>query len=313
MEHVSIAYGLLVAVLWGINDSIATIASRRVGSMITTLVSLFASIIVLLLFGSITGLLFTSFHLSPPDLFASIGLGLLSGVGAAAGYFSLYRGLELGPLAIVSPLISVDGAVAAVLAVLLLGETLLPVQALLLAGIFVGIVCASTNIQELQQLLTTRNAPLIGETGVHWGLLATVTFGGMLFCIGAASKYYGWFLPILWTRLFACLFLSLVALARRRQAKSINQKQEKRSFRKGLHTGVNLAILVGILESAGLLTYSLGTERTGTSVVAAISSCFGLIPLFIGIVVLREHPTPIQVAGIAIVMTGLLTLSLLPT
>jgi drug/metabolite transporter (DMT)-like permease len=41
---------------------------------------------------------------------------------ATVGYFSLYRGLELGPLAIVSPIVAADGAIAAVLAILLLHE-----------------------------------------------------------------------------------------------------------------------------------------------------------------------------------------------
>src|SRR5436305_8412921 len=115
------------------------------------------SVSVLFLFGSLT---FTRLSLSPMIFAQSAGLGLITGVMAAVGYFSLYRGLELGPLAIVSPVTAADGAVGAVLAVLFLNELLSPWQIAMLVIIFLGILGASTNLVEVRGIV--RSSGLAG-------------------------------------------------------------------------------------------------------------------------------------------------------
>jgi drug/metabolite transporter (DMT)-like permease len=117
VERTGILLAIVVALCWGSADTIATFAMRRQGTVVTTVVSLVTSVTVLVLFGSIV---FASLSLSPAVFLQSAGLGLLTGIMAAVGYYSLYRGLELGPLAIVSPVTTADGAVGAVLAVLFL-------------------------------------------------------------------------------------------------------------------------------------------------------------------------------------------------
>jgi uncharacterized membrane protein len=52
----------------------------------------------------------------------SCPLGLLSGILAAVGYYALYTGLQQGPLALVSPIVAADSAVAAFLTLLFLQE-----------------------------------------------------------------------------------------------------------------------------------------------------------------------------------------------
>ena len=131
----------------------------------------------------------------------------------------------------------------------------------------------------------------------------------MLFSIGATSKVWGWFWPIFCTRLFAALFLACVVAYQKYSSKSMSNKQPRvlHSFQVS-----GLAVVVGITETAGLLTYSLGTARTETSVVAALSSCFGLIPLAVGLIVLHEQPTRLQILGILLVIGGLLLLAIKP-
>ena len=115
MERTGIVLAIVVALSWGMADTVATLATRRQGTFVTTVISLMASVAVLFLFGSIN---FTRLSLSPRIFVHSASLGLLTGILAAVGYYSLFRGLELGPLAIVSPLTAADGAVGSVLAVI---------------------------------------------------------------------------------------------------------------------------------------------------------------------------------------------------
>lgn len=311
MERTGIILAIVVALCWGIADTLATIATRRQGTFVTTVISLITSVAVLFLFGSLT---FTRLSLSPTIVVQSAGLGFLTGITAAVGYYSLYKGLELGPLAIVSPLTAADGAVGAVLAVIFLHEELSLWQSTLLVLIFLGIIGASTNIMEVRGMVRSSGLAGLVRGGTRWGLLAMVTFGIMLFGIGLAAGMWGWYIPILWTRTFATLTLFIFAAFRRyrlrHSSREVTAPAEKpmplRSF------GVGLAVGVGLLETAGLLLYSLDTQLASTGIASAISSSWGIIPLLAGLTLFHERPAPYQTAGVLLVLLGLFLLSIKP-
>lgn len=121
MERTGVLLAVVVALCWGGADIVATLAARRQGTFTTTSISLVVSAMMLVLFGLLA---FSQLALALSTFVESIGIGLLTGLMAAIGYFSLYRGLEFGPLAIVSPVAAADGAVGAVLAVCILHERL---------------------------------------------------------------------------------------------------------------------------------------------------------------------------------------------
>lgn len=311
MERTGILLAIVVALCWGSADTVATFATRRQGTFVTTFTSLLTSVTVLVLFGSLA---FARLALSPEVFAQSAGLGLLTGVMAAVGYFSLYRGLELGPLAIVSPVTAADGAVGAVLAVLFLNELLSPWQIVMLVLIFLGIIGASTNIVEVRGIVRSSGLAGLAKGGVRWGLLAMVTFGVMLFGIGLAAGKWGWYAPIFWTRTFAALTLFLLAAIRRfrsrRSVLAATTPQEKPAPLR-VH-GIGLAVVVGLLETAGLLIYSFDTQLASTGIASAISSSWGIIPLFAGIIIFRERPVLYQVFGVMLVLLGLFLLSIKP-
>jgi drug/metabolite transporter (DMT)-like permease len=302
---------MVVALCWGSADTVATFATRRQGTFVTTVVSLVTSVAVLVLFGSLA---FARLSLSLAVFAQSAGLGLLIGIMAAIGYFSLYRGLELGPLAIVSPVTAADGAVGAVLAVLFLHEALSLWQFAMLVLIFLGIVGASTNIMEVRGIVRSSGLAGLAKGGVRWGLLAMVTFGIMLFGIGLAAGKWGWYAPILWTRTFAALTLFILAAFRRYQprhsSRVVTVPEEKpvplQTF------GIGLAVVVGLLETAGLLLYSFDTQLASTGIASAISSSWGIIPLFAGIILFRERPALYQIFGVILVLLGLFLLAMKP-
>ena len=311
MERTGILLAIVVALCWGAADTVATFATRRQGTFATTFVSLVTSVTVLVLFGSLA---YAKLSLSLVVFAQSAGLGLLTGIMAAVGYFSLYRGLELGPLAIVSPVTAADGAVGAVLAVLFLHELLSPWQFAVLVVIFLGIVGASTNIVQVRAIVRTSGLTGLAAGGVRWGLLAMVTFGVMLFGIGLAAGKWGWYAPILWTRAFAALTLFLLAVAGRMRSRlsvlTCAIPQEKSTL---LHAyGIGLAVVVGLLETAGLLLYSFDTQLASTGIASAISSSWGIIPLLAGIIIFRERPALYQVVGVMLVLLGLFLLSIKP-
>lgn len=309
MQRLGIILSVVVAICWGSADTIATVAARRQGPLMTTLISLVVSASVLLLSGV---LIFGKFFGNSAVLFASIPFGLLSGFMAAIGYFSLYRGLQLGPLALVSPIVAADGAVAAVLALLLLHEMVNTWQGCLLLCIFAGILIASTSLSDLRSLISTSGLTALLKGGTSWGLLAMCTFGVMLFSISVASQRWGWFMPIFWTRIFATFTLMCIAAWQRvytRSAAGSLTNTTPASFSLTWTEG-GLAAAVGLLETIGLLLYSEATHIAATSIVAAISSCFALIPLVVGMTAFHERPTKQQAVGVCVVITGLVLLAL---
>jgi drug/metabolite transporter (DMT)-like permease len=314
MARLGIMLAISVALCWGVADTSATFASRRLGSFLTTCISLVVSVILLLLFG-IAAYASLSLSFSTTALEQSILPGLLTGIMAAIGYFSLYRGLELGPLALVSPIVAADGAVAALLALVLLHEHLSGWQLALLGIIFVGIVIASMDLREVRLLMhTTGLTGVVEAKGTRWALVATLAFGLMLFGIGLGAGRWGWYLPILWTRIFAMLALLLIAASQKLRHRKTRQPlafpQSKNS--RTILFSFGLASTVGLLESIGLLVYSLDTRLAMTGIAAAISSSFGLIPLIAGMTIFHERPTFQQLLGICLVIIGLFLLSIKP-
>ncbi len=132
---------------------------------------------------------------------AIAGLGALS-IGAYAGF---YKALELGPIAIVSPIASSNGAMIVVLAVIVLGESLTAVQALGIALVLGFIVLASVEPAAVR---------FSGTSGIRLALAATVVFGLYLFALTTLTDDLGWLLPILLTRAVAVTLMVAFFAAR---------------------------------------------------------------------------------------------------
>jgi drug/metabolite transporter (DMT)-like permease len=312
VERTGILLAVVVALCWGGADIVATLAARRQGALTTTSISLVVSATMLVFFGLLA---FSQLALSLSTFIESIGIGFLTGLMAAIGYFSLYRGLELGPLAIVSPVAAADGAVGAVLAVFLLHEGLSSWQVIMLVLIFLGILCASTNLAEVRGIVQNSGLRGLVAGGVRWGLLAMMTFGVMLFGIGLAAGKWGWYIPIFWTRTFAAFVLVLFFIPWRQLRSQDSGGEVSTRERKPVSArvlGISLAVIVGVLETAGLLLYSFDTQLASTGLASAISSSWGIIPLLAGITIFRERPASYQLVGVLLVLSGLFLLAIKP-
>lgn len=312
MERIGVGLALVVALCWGSADIVATFAARRQGTFVTTLLSLIMSSIVLIVFS-----LVALPHLQVENGFsptpAELGIALLAGILTAVAYFALYRGLELGPMAIVSPVTASDGVVGALLAVMFLHNSLSLWQAGMMGIVFIGILCASFDPAEARTFVRAGGTLNLFKGGIRWGLLAMFSFGAMLFSIGLLSATWGWYLPILFIRTLAALTLSGFALwsnFSQRARKNVSSLTSERSQLTWM--GMSLTLLVSLLEMTGLLVYSLDTQLASTSLTSVLSSSWGIIPLLAGIILFRERPLRSQIVGILLVTGGLILLAVKP-
>jgi drug/metabolite transporter (DMT)-like permease len=277
--------GTLSAVAWGTADVFVTYLSRRAGFFRTLLLTQVFGVVLLVIVALALDAL--------PGPTAGQVLTLLAlGPVAVAAYGGFYRALELGPIAIVSPIASANGAVVVLLAVLVLGESLSAVQALGCLLVLGFIVLAAL---EPKAVTTDEDSP----SGVRLALIASTAFGGYLFVLATISEDLGWLVPILIARSITVAILAGVAVTRRPPA-----------YGKLGRLGVLGCLCAGVLDACGYLVFNRGAEIGEVAITSAAASAYPVIPIVVGLVGLRERVAVHQLVGVAGVLGGMIVLSL---
>jgi drug/metabolite transporter (DMT)-like permease len=288
-EH-RVIYGLAAALGWGLSDLWAAMSGRRIGSGRTVVVAqvtvaVVMSVLVLIVRPDLSGIPAVA-----PWLVPNAFLG-------AAAFATLYKGLQLGPIAVVSPVLASYAVVPVLLSVILLGETLGEWEVVGVLVTIAGAALTSTDPKALRAGTRTKPA------GLPWAIASTLLFGVATYVMGWAAKEAG-FLPSLWfgrlTMTGVFLIAAFVIWVRARSTGEVRDPVAPSMLR--------LAVLVGMMELVGTISYARGAEVGLVSIVTAASATYPLIPVLGGVVLLHERPVPTQYLGIAMVIGGLLLL-----
>jgi drug/metabolite transporter (DMT)-like permease len=279
-----VIYGLGAALGWGVADLGAAVSGRKIGSMAATVVAQVTSLVAI-------GVL--ALAVRPAWTGDSGNVLVLASNGAIVGlaYLAHYRALELGPVAIVSPIVAAYAVPPVVLAVVLLDETL---AGLVLVGAIVtllGVVVASADLR-------AASGERFSGPGVPVGIVSMLLFGLATFTLGRQAQVVGWLPATTLGRTFSVLTLLVIAAVRRPR------------LRGAAGMGLGVAAAAGVADIAGVAMYSFGAEVGLISIVTAASATFVLFPIVGGIALFGERPGPTQYAGIALVIGGLLMLGL---
>src|SRR5688572_9737472 len=181
-------YGLGSAIGFGLADVWGAISTRRTGVPVTLLVIQAVNVLLLsaLLLTPLPGSLRAS-----GEAWTAI---LASGALGTIAFFCFYRALQLGPIAVVSPVFASYAAISVILSVLLISERL---SALATAGIvstLTGVALASGgHVQDEAGAGGSRG-------GIPWALVATGAWGVASYLVGRYSQETGWFLPVYGSR-----------------------------------------------------------------------------------------------------------------
>ncbi len=282
-------YGLIAAVGWGFADFFGALSGRRLGSLAAVLIGqlLSAVLVTILLFTIGDGL---------SSLAGVIGLVVVNGIVAMAAYATHYHALQLGPVAVVSPIGAGYAVVGVLLAIVILGERPTP---LALTGMLVaiaGTVLVSTDLPAFRAKIH-EPAP-----GLWWGVGSAVGFGVAGFILGWIVQETDDWVASLWASRFSMLvaFVPLV-LARRRELDRL---------RGAAALGIVFALVAGAADILGVASYSLGAEREDVSILLAASAVFPLIAVVASFVWLHERLVANQYLGVVLVVTGLALLGL---
>jgi uncharacterized membrane protein len=281
-----VIFGLTAAIGWGLADFTGAVAGRRIGSLPTVMLA------QLLSAGAMTVFMIQGGH-SAAVLTPFVAFVVMNGLASGGAYLSHYRALQLGPVAVVSPIGATYAVVGVALAVVVLGER--PGPAAIVGGVItvLGVMLTSTDLAKLRAGTHTR-AP-----GLPWAIVSAVLFGIGGFFLGYFAQEVGW-VPGLWaSRCAQVAMFAVISLVRRREFGQV-----------GWNAGLLMALGSGAADLLGVVSYSIGASRGLLSVVLIASAIFPLIAVALSIGVLHERPVANQYVGIGLVVTGLLVLGI---
>jgi drug/metabolite transporter (DMT)-like permease len=278
----AIVGGLGAALAWAVATTCSARSSRALGADATV-----AWVMLI-------GLLVLAVPLAasrPPRLDASTSAWLAAGgLGNVAGLLMAYRALRLGRVGVVAPILSAEGAVTAVIAVIA-GQSLAVDRAGALALVAIGVMLTASMPRDRQAagVLADRGAAL-------WAAGAALSFGAGLYGTGRAGTR----VPLAWAvlppRLLGVLLLTVPLAARSslRMTRAI----------------APLVATAGFGEVAGFFAYAFGA-RHGLATTAVVASLTGALATGLGRMVFGERLRTIQLVGVAAIAVGIGALSAL--
>ncbi len=276
---IAILGGLGAALAWAASGLCSSRSSRMVGS---------PSVVAWM---ALTGLLLTGPVVLAEGVPARLGAPqagwlLLAGGGNVAGLLLAYLAFRAGDVSLVSPLLSTEGAIAALIA-FLAGEHLGAATALTLLAIAAGVALAARPPAEHATRRHLREVVLVAG-------LAAVCFGASLYATGRVSGQ----LPLAWVVLPARLVGAIVV------ALPLAISGHLRLTRPALP----LVVISGVCEVIGFASYSLGA-RHDIAVAAVLSCQFAAISAVVAYLLFRERLGRPQLAGVIVTLVGVTVLS----
>jgi drug/metabolite transporter (DMT)-like permease len=286
----SMLFGLGSAIGFGLADLLGAISSRRIG--ITTTLFVIQTVDLL----ALAALLLTP--LPGDGAFAASGAARLAiaagGALGAVSYFSFYRALQSGPVAVVSPVFASYAAVAVLLSVVLHGERLSATAAAGVALTIAGVVLASAREEPEESRPGSWG-------GVPFALLATLAWGVASYLIGRYAQETGWFLPVFGSR--AVEFAAVVAVVL-----VLHQRGTRLPAPRGASTVI--PVVSGLADALAVSLFARASQLGLVSIAAAVSATFPLVVIAGGLVLFHERPSLRQWLGVGSTVAGLVMLGL---
>lgn len=313
---IGLLYGLGAALCWGLTDILAALAGRRFGSLLTVAVSQTTSLALIVAIGFLWD---GRLPLDERILLPALAIGVVSGVS----YLTFFTALRLGPITVVSPVVSAYGGLTVVLAVVLLGETLSSGQALGALVSTIGILLVGVRFAT-----DWRRTRFVGP-GVPFALIALIAFGFLTVGLTWPIAIAGW-LPVVFASRIANTSTAWLAVGAARMASArsnagrpaladgdtldaeldaesdlvLGRKRSRVSWRAA-------AILpaAGLLDLVGFVSFAVGLQEAEAWLVGLASSFGPAIAVLVAVALLHERLRPIQWAGLAVLVGGVVLVS----
>jgi drug/metabolite transporter (DMT)-like permease len=273
---IGVVGGLIAAVCWTLAGLCASFSGRAVGPMVAlawvNVVTLPTVLVAALL---VEG--------TPHPSGTDIAWTVVYGIAIPLALWCAFEAMTIGPVGLVAPVISTEGAMAAIGGVIL-GESIAGVTGAALALTVIGIVLSALEVGD-DGLQAVRGAD---RRAMAIAMVGAVLFGITLI----ASSRTGGFGP-LWTitigRGIGVVLFSVPVLVRHAWARP---------------TGVwALIVANGLLDLVGFSAYIVASHH-GIAIPAILASQYAMLTAVIGYLFMRERLGRIQWVGVALTVLG---------
>jgi drug/metabolite transporter (DMT)-like permease len=279
---IAILGGLGAALCWTVTTLCSSRASRMIGP--------FSVLAWVMIVGFAVTAPAAAFEGSPSKFGAATGAWLVfSGVCNVGGLLFVYAALRIGKVGLVSPIISTEGAIAAVIAVIA-GEALGLSRGVALAVVVIGIVAVAAGS-------AGEEAP--GKNDVEASLLAggaALSFGFGLYATGHVSGD----VPLVWAVLpprvvgVATVAIPLILASRLRITRR----------------AAPLVVAGGLAEVGGYFSFAFGA-RHAIAITAVLGSQFAVLSALAAFLIFGEKLGRFRIAGVVVTALGVAALSAL--
>lgn len=266
------------AALFGVSDFTGGLASRRMSVWKVTAWSHLLGAPVLVVGLVIAGAQGTT----PTDLM----LGVFGGLFGLGGLAIMYATLAAGTMSIVAPVIGAGAAIIPVIWAVATGESISSLE-------WVGIAIAGAAVA---LLASQPGAGRLNRKLLFQALTAACGFAIFIIAFGQTNEASGLW-PLLAARAVTIPVALTVILVR-----NIRPVAPLGSWR--------LALTTGLLDAAGNVGIVLAVQRGPLGINAVLGSLYPLFTVAAAIIVIREHPSPRQIAGILMAGASILMLAM---
>jgi drug/metabolite transporter (DMT)-like permease len=283
---------LVLAILGGLGAACAWAISTLCSSRSSRLMAPPGVVAWVMLVGAVICVPLAALSGAPPHVrTGAVAWLVLSGAGNVAGLLTLYAALRIGQVALLAPIVSTEGAVAAALA-LATGERLRTATGIGLAIAMIGLcLAAAPPAAESQGRRHWRPA------AVALALGAALLFGSSLYATARAGGQ----LPSAWVVLSARAIGTLTLVPARLAADRLRLPRR----------AAGLVLASGVCEVLGFFAFTAGS-RHGIAVAAVLASQVGALAALAGYALFGERLARRQVVGVGTVLAGVALLSAVP-
>jgi len=310
---IAILGGLGAAVSWAIATLCSSRSSRMIGPM-----SVIAWVMIVGLIVSIPPSLVSLSEGSTVSVAQVAGM-IVNGVASTVGLLLAYSALVIGRVSIVTPIVSTEGALAA-LGSVVLGEALGIPTAVVLAVIALGVVLASIDRRaeeavaapsgdddEAEVIVAIPTAPEPAAAPRHAREDKAATRRSVILAMSAAAAFSVGLVtsahmgdtPISWiilsSRVMGVLLIAVPLVVRGRLRLS--------------RRALPLVLVSGVLEAVGLAVYVTGAH-VSPATAAVLGSQFAAIAAVSAFIFFGERLARIQVVGVSVVAVGVAALAI---
>jgi drug/metabolite transporter (DMT)-like permease len=290
MNFILIGLGVIIALSFGSSDFLSKGVMSKISAYKTTVYILLMSSVVTLLPALV---LTSSYSVS----LLSLSLLVFIAVTTFLSFVFLYRAYARGLLSLTAPIVNSYPAWSVVLSVLLIGASFSVAAIFALGVVIVGTALVSTSFSDLKRRASTRN--VLGP-GIGSAILAATFFGASWTAFGYATQSLGYLLPTVAVRLGATIVGVGIALALKKDIKPVFSGTLPR------------LALMSVLESIGVILFSLGAIISSTPDAVPILATFGgmsaAFTVCFAIAFLHERLELNHAVGVVVLIAGVVLL-----